>query len=89
MPHSALNSAARSAVRVSCQTMARVTGRPVSVSHSTVVARWLVMPIAVRSDACRPAESSAFESIARVASQISFPSCSTRSGPGWYCGNSV
>ena len=34
----------RSAVRVSCQTMALCTGLPVCRSHTTVVSRWLVMP---------------------------------------------
>ena len=34
------------AVRRSCQTMARCTGRPVARSQMTIVSRWLVMPIA-------------------------------------------
>ena len=33
-------------MRRSCQTIALCTGRPVARSHSTVVSRWLVMPIA-------------------------------------------
>ena len=40
------SSAQRSAVRRSCQTMARATGRPVRRSHTTVVSRWFVIPIA-------------------------------------------
>ena len=31
-------------VRVSGQAMARVSARPVFLSHTTVVSRWLVMP---------------------------------------------
>src|SRR6266852_4072761 len=42
----ALSSAQRAAVRRSCQTMARAMGRPVLRSHTSVVSRWLVMPIA-------------------------------------------
>ena len=48
-----------SAVRRSCQTMARCTACPVARSHTTVVSRWLVMPIAAMSFAFRPAFSSA------------------------------
>ena len=36
----------RAAVRRSCQTIARCSGRPVARSQTTVVSRWLVMPIA-------------------------------------------
>ena len=35
-----------SAVRRSCQTIARWTGRPVERSQTTVVSRWFVIPIA-------------------------------------------
>ena len=38
-----------SAVRRSCQTMARCTARPVARSHSSVVSRWLVMPMPATS----------------------------------------
>ncbi len=38
-----------SAVRRSCQTMARCTALPVARSHTTVVSRWLVIPIAAMS----------------------------------------
>ena len=41
-------------VRVSCQTMALWTGSPVCLSQSTVVSRWLVMPIALTSAAVMP-----------------------------------
>ena len=43
-----------SAVRRSCQTMARCTACPVARSHTTVVSRWLVMPIAAMSLAFEP-----------------------------------
>ena len=38
-----------SAVRRHCHTMALYTGLPVSRSHTTVVSRWLVMPMAAMS----------------------------------------
>ena len=56
---SAFSRAQISAVRRSCQTMARCTALPVARSHTTVVSRWLVMPIAAMSFAFRPAFSSA------------------------------
>ena len=43
------SSAQSAAVRRSCQTMARPSGRPVARSQTSVVSRWLVMPIAARS----------------------------------------
>ena len=43
-----------SAVRRSCQTMARWIGLPVRRSHSTQVSRWLVMPMAAMSPAREP-----------------------------------
>ncbi len=46
---SPLSLAQMSAVRRSCQTMARCTAVPVARSHTTVVSRWLVMPIAAMS----------------------------------------
>ena len=42
----ALSSRAASAVRRSCQTIALCSGLPVARSHTSVVSRWLVMPIA-------------------------------------------
>ena len=41
--------ATRSALRVSCHTIAFASGRPLSRSHSTTVSRWLAMPIAATS----------------------------------------
>ena len=49
----------RSAVRRSCQTIARATARPLARSQSSVVSRWLVIPIASRSAAPAPASSRA------------------------------
>ena len=46
---SAFSLAQMSAVRRSCQTMARCTAWPVARSHTTVVSRWLVMPMAAMS----------------------------------------
>ena len=46
---SLFNLAQMSAVRRSCQTMARCTAWPVARSHTTVVSRWLVIPIAAMS----------------------------------------
>ena len=46
---SAFSFAQMSAVRRSCQTMARWIGLPVARSQTTVVSRWLVMPMAAMS----------------------------------------
>ncbi len=45
----ARSSAQRAAVRRSCQTMARAMGSPVLRSQTSVVSRWLVMPMAAMS----------------------------------------
>ena len=42
--------AKNSVVRVSCQTIALDRGCPVVTSHTTVVSRWLVSPIAAKSE---------------------------------------
>src|SRR3546814_2285626 len=42
-----------SAVRRSCQTIARVIGSPVRLFQATTVSRWLVMPIAAIRSAAR------------------------------------
>ena len=47
--------AAAAPVRVSCQTMAWCTGRPVARSQTTVVSRWLVMPTAASRSGRSPA----------------------------------
>ena len=48
-PCPAASASTSASVRVSCQTMAWATGSPVRRSHSTVVSRWLVMPMAATS----------------------------------------
>ena len=50
----AFSSAHIGAVRRSCQTMALPTGRPSARSHSSVVSRWLVMPMAAIRLASKP-----------------------------------
>ena len=79
------SSAQRAAVRRSCQTIALATGRPDARSHTTVVSRWFVMPIAsgVTPDiaiASRPASSTPV--------RMSIASCSTHPGCGKCCGSS-
>ncbi len=69
-----------SAVRRSCQTMALCTRRPVARSHSTVVSRWLVMPIAAIGRPSAPAI--AARQVETTACQISSGSCSTQPGRG-------
>ena len=58
-PPSRENSSTSLSVRVSCQTIAFITGSPVLRSHTTVVSRWLVIPSPAMSSALAPAESSA------------------------------
>ncbi len=69
-------------VRVSCQTIAFITGSPVFLSHTTVVSRWLVMPRPEMSSALAPADSSASSITSCVRDQTSFGSCSTHPGLG-------
>ena len=85
---SAFSRAQMSAVRRSCQTMARWIAWPVPRSHTTVVSRWLVMPIAAMSLAPAPAFFSASRQIATVEVQMSSGSCSTQPEAGKCCGNS-
>ncbi|EWS52564.1 hypothetical protein X551_04650 [Methylibium sp. T29] len=72
----------RGSVRRSCQTMALAIGRPLARSHSSVVSRWLVIPMAAMSDAVNPAWASASRAVASWVSQISIGSCSTQPGCG-------
>ncbi len=74
-----VSSSQRSAVRRSCQTMARWRGSPVRRSQTTMVSRWSVMPMAATGSSS-VATSSA--SVAVTAAQISAASCSTQPGPG-------
>ena len=60
-----------------CHTTAGWIGRPVARSHTTVVSRWLVMPIAVTSRAPMPAAAIALRPTATVVAKISSGSCST------------
>ena len=78
----------RSAVRRSCQTMALWIGLPVLRSHTTVVSRWLVMPMPASALASSLALASAPRQTSTVARQISSASCSTQPGLGKICGSS-
>lgn len=72
-------------VRVSCQTMALWTGSPVFLSQSSVVSRWLVMPIAFTSAAVIPALTTEPATTSWTFSQISVALCSTQPGFGKIC----
>ncbi len=65
-------------VRRSCQPMAGATGAPVPRSHSTVEARWLVMPTASTG----PPSASVARAAASTAAAISAASNSTSPGKG-------
>ena len=54
-------------------------------SHTTAVSRWLVMPTATMSFACRSALASAPAATSRVLRQISSGSCSTQPAFGKIC----
>ena len=71
-----------------CQTMAFATGVPVCRSHSTVVSRWLVTPMAAMSAAVAFAAAIASRAVASWDAQIASGSCSTSPGAGKICGNS-
>ena len=70
------------AVRRSCQTMARASGRPVARSQISVVSRWLVMPMAATSAAVAAALRSASRATSSWLCQSSPASCSTQPGRG-------
>ena len=61
---------------------------PLAASQTSVVSRWLVMPMAAMSPARKPLRASASRQTWRVVSQISSPSCSTQPSFGKYCLNS-
>ena len=86
---SLFNCAQISAVRRSCQTMARWIACPVARSHTTVVSRWLVMPMAAMSFAVTLAFFIASRQQAMVEVQMSSGSCSTQPEAGKCCGNSA
>jgi hypothetical protein len=80
--------AQRLAVRRSCHTMARCTGAPVARSQSSVVSRWLVMPIAAMRAPDTPAAARAPAVASTTLCQISAGSCSTQARPGKCWANS-
>ena len=68
-------------VRVSHQTSALVRGSPVWESHTTVVSRWFVIPIAVRAERSLPSDRNFFvaeEMHAFTDFMISLGSCSSQ-----------
>ena len=86
-PRSSESLFARSAVRMSCHTIAFATGWPDRLLQRTVVSRWFVMPIPERSPGSSPALSRASAMTVCVFVQIWFASCSTHPGCGriWSC----
>ena len=70
-----------SAVRRSCQTIARDSARPVERDQKQMVSRWLVIPIPAIF-AGPPAFATTACAQARVRVQISSASCSTQPGRG-------
>ena len=69
------------AVRVSDHTRAFVRGSPVCESHTTVVSRWFVIPIAARSEMSFPCDTKilvATEMHFVMDVIISFGSCSSQ-----------
>jgi len=76
------------AVRRSCQTIALQIGSPDCRSHTSVVSRWFVMPIAAMSAALTLAFVNASAATPACDDQMSRGSCSTQPGFGKICGNS-
>ena len=68
--------------------MALCTGTPVWASHTMVVSRWLVMPMAAMSSPPMPILEIASAITAASEAQISMGSCSTQPGWGKYWVNS-
>ena len=77
------------AVRRSCHTMALKMGLPDARSQSSVVSRWLVMPMAAMSAASMPASAMAPPTDAPTLVQICSGSCSTHPGCGKCWANST
>ncbi len=73
----------KGAVRRHCQTIAGATGSPVRRSHTIVVSRWLVMPIAATSAAWTREEASTARAASIWAVQIRRASCSTHPACGY------
>ena len=72
-------------VRVSCQTMALWTASPVVRSQTTVVSRWLVMPMAASWSLVIPADAIAAPTTSWVRLHTSAGSCSTQPAFGKIC----
>ena len=77
----ALSASQRGAVLRHCHTMAFATGRPVLRSHTIVVSRWFVMPIAMSWRGLISVDSSKSSTVSITESKISLGLCSTQ--PGW------
>ena len=75
-----------SAVRRHCHTMALHTGWPVSRFHTTVVSRWLVMPMLSMSAGPSPFCTRSSVSAPSCEDRMSRGSCSTQPGWGKICG---
>ncbi len=71
-----------SLVCLDCHTIALCTGSPVRLSQSTVVSRWLEMPMAATWSGCRRALWSTSAITAMVSSQMDSASCPTQPGSG-------
>lgn len=78
-----------SAVRRHCQTIAWQIGSPVFLSHTIVVSRWFVIPIAAISEGSAPMMFIASTATPSMLAQISSASCSTQPGFGKCCVNSL
>ena len=76
------------AVCLDCQTIALYTGSPVSLSHTTVVSRWFVIPIPSICSAFTLDSDKTLAMTARIDPQISLALCSTQPGFGKCCVNS-
>ena len=71
-----------------CHTIALYIGRPVFLSHTTVVSLWFVIPIPYTSDHHPPIFKSASVATAICVDHIVIGSCSTQPSFGNICANS-
>ena len=71
-----------------CQTIAFAIGWPVVLSQTTVVSRWLVMPMPAIASGRIPDSINAPAMTDWTEFQISLALCSTQPDFGKYCGNS-
>ena len=72
----------------SCHTIAGLIAFPVFLFHTSVVSRWLAIPIDAISLAFRLTFLIALRTVSITEFQISSGSCSTQPGCGKYCSNS-